>query len=185
MSETKVETRKVADFLEPSLVHNINHIVTEGKTKDGEDVGILIGGNEEALVNFSDEEGGDGVEISREEDHHTIMNEGVTEGIRTRLRYEFGEEADIIDISSFVMEVIAKNQAYGDGNKRTSYVTGVLIIAMYQIVEQDSLEIYTPGLTEDFVDLISNVAIDHKEEDRHDIAEYLGPLKESLCNKEN
>lgn len=182
MTDLEVETQKITDFLEPELIHSINSTITEGEPryldieKDSNVDSAGLG-----LIDFTDDKEENGVQISREEDHHVLLNGGVIEGLQLNINYEFGEKADILDITSYVMETIAKNQAYGDGNKRTAYVVGTLLIIVYQIIEKQSREIVTPSLTEDFVQLISEVAVDEKS--KEDIREYLKPLEDKI--KEN
>ena len=183
MTPPTVKTQKISDFLQPSTVHRINKIVTEGfqslEDELTEKERMII--QEAGIIETTKKEDGEGVRIAREEDHHTTLNPGVVQGLQDRIIYQFGEEGNIIDIASYVMEIIAQNQVYADGNKRTAYITSMMTIIVYQVIELDNKnEILIPPLEENFVDLISKVAIEQKSEDREDIKNYLDLLEKEL-----
>ena len=180
---TQIKTQKIADFLQPSTIHRINKIVTEGfqsldKELTEKERTII---QEAGIIETTKKEDGEGVRIARKEDHHTILNPGAVQGLQDRIIYQFEEKANIIDIASYIMEIIAKNQVYADGNKRTAYITSMMTIIVYQLIEQENKnEILIPPLEENFVDLISKVAIEQKSEDKEDIKNYLDLLEKEL-----
>jgi len=134
-------------------------------------------GSNQDILNLK--EGLPDIDFAHEDDYYRVLEEGSLEGLIDHLGYVYGEEAELIDLVSYVIEYIASRQIFGNGNKRTSFITGYLILFMYQVINGYD-EISVPRLTDDFVELISNVANDQKDESKEDIEDYLSGLKQKL-----
>ncbi len=116
------------------------------------------------------------METNRSEDYHDFRDPGRIETlIEQILPRECREDNSVLWLTSVIMSEIAQNQAFGEGNKRTAYMTGVLFLIECQIMKDEDA-VY-PRLTRDFTDKLSALAIDGTDNEdtmsREDFYDYL------------
>lgn len=178
MAELTVDLENFKELLDPELIKDINHLVTENEirrptTKEEED---MEEGTERTKAYMPE------IDFCKEDDYYEVLNDGNLYGLQQQLQYEFEEDPDVIDLASYIIEHFAQSQIFGNGNKRTAYVMGYFVLLFYQLAEGYE-EIVLPELTDEFVELISNVAIRDRDENREEIREFLTDIEESI--KEN
>ncbi len=103
----------------------------------------------------------EGFEVSRDEDYFRIRNRGVLESlIETRMKYECGEENDLIHLSGFIMKTLAENQVFGDGNKRTAYLAGTIFLVKYQVEVLGLENAVIPELDGELIQILQDLAVE-------------------------
>lgn len=173
MGEISVSIEQIEPLLDPGFIKDINYFVTENdiRRKNDKQQGMGLSEGDKSII--------PDIDISKEDDYFQVIHEGQLSILRQNLRYEFGDEADLIELVSYIIEHFAQSQIFGNGNKRTAFLTGYFILLFYQIME-DYEEIVLFSLTDEFVELISNVAIHEKNQNRHDIQEFLSQIEERI-----
>lgn len=105
------------------------------------------------------------LEISSEEDYYQLREEGQLEILLQEIMpRECRADSDGVRLTAVLMSRIAKNQIFGEGNKRTSYLAGVLFLR--NIEEANGYrQILIPDLNPDLTELLSDVAIENTGQD--------------------
>lgn len=120
-------------------------------------------------------------EISREEDYFEVRNRGALEGlVQTRLKYECEKENGLIHLAAFIMKTLAENQVFGDGNKRTAYLTGTMFLVKYQIQVMERPEAVIPELDDEMVTLLQELAVGEAE--LYELKEFLSTVEEDVVS---
>jgi len=176
MANLEIEVETYLDLLDPELVKDINHYVTTGDLRRPEKDSALD--NTDTLLMPDD------LPIAKHDDSFDVLNPGVLEGLHNRATYGLDEEVELFEFVSFAIEHICQGQAFANGNKRTSFLTGYLIILVYQ-VSQEFEQLNLPLIDEDFVELIAKVAIQEKDKDKTDIRSFLSDLEERISQKQD
>jgi prophage maintenance system killer protein len=145
--EILLETENVDEIVGVQEIIDINRMVTEPESYSGE--------NPENAMEADIE--GIGFEADRDEDYHHVRERGQLETlINTMLPYECREDSELINLTAFLMTEIARAQAFAEGNKRTSYVTGVLFLIKCQLMARN--EAIYPKLDMELTNVLSKVA---------------------------
>lgn len=166
-----VDCGKVEEMIGLDLVRGLNATVTHAPDLESD--------AELEHVNGVPVGSMDAFEVARDEDYHQLRPSG--EGLIQNL-FEFtlphrcGENSDAVYLSAVVMKEIAESQAFGEGNKRTAYLSGVMFLIKAQALEGFSQAVY-PDLTGEFRELLQQVAVREKDED--DLYRYMMSLLES------
>lgn len=153
-----VDCKKVDSLIEERAVLILNKAVTEPDSVEDEykDLGQSV----KKLVEAISSDKGNELEISRREDYFATINENILgDLINTQLRYECQENNDILFLTSKIMEIIASGQIFGEGNKRTAYLTGCLFLISYQISILGLERSVIPVLDDELVELLSDIAV--------------------------
>lgn len=157
--EYTVDCSELSEYLSVNEVKGINHAIT---APDEPGAQLRIGG-------LSSE-----FEVNRDEDYHYLRNPGILETlVETKLPYECKENNELLWLTSKIITHIAQNQAFSEGNKRTSYITGVLFMIKVQLEEGDQAKY--PLLDRDFTEKLQKLAV--KEMSSEELYNY---LKEEL-----
>ncbi|MBC5792577.1 MAG: Fic family protein [Nanohaloarchaea archaeon] len=173
----EIECSKLPGILTEDYIKALNALVTEPPSKNGKTVEpntvekVSVGSMEE-------------FEFGREEDYHQLRpdGEGIIQSlVQTILPYKCKERNDALWLTAVIMNHVAENQAFGEGNKRTAYLSGTLFWIWAQYEADLSQGVYV-DLTVDFTDLLSEVAIDEKGAE--DIYRYLRNILSKETNVE-
>lgn len=183
MSNLEIQIEEAKQILNPGFIKDLNCFVTEERLRRPDEGSQ--GGNEELKKTMPD------IELAKEDDFYQVIEDGSLEGLTTNIEYKFDDTVDLIELVSYAIEYIASRQIFGNGNKRTSFLKGYFLIFWYQLqrwaekenLEDTELEIKVPSLTDEFVELISNVANDDKEESSEDIENFLSDFRTQLSEE--
>lgn len=186
-----VSKETIVSFTQPNFIKSVNHYITteewesfEDRDTSAEEKGDhkpeFLGGDEEVI-------GLSKVELAKEDDYFNVVSEGVLGGLANRLRYEYdSNEINLMEAVCFTIEHLCQRQAFGNGNKRTSFVMGHVISVGGQLElhlskdQTEDIAIHVPELDEDLIKLISNVAVEKKDEDKEDLKAYFDGLREAI-----
>lgn len=162
----KIDCDKIPGILTEDYIKTLNALVTEPPSRNGNVV--EPSSIEKVSVGEMEE-----FDFGRDEDYHQLRpdGEGIIQSlVQTILPYKCRERNDALWLTAVIMNHVAENQAFGEGNKRTAYLSGTLfwIWAQYQADLDQGVYV---DLTIEFTDLLSEVAIDEKGEE--DIYNYL------------
>ncbi|MFB6115019.1 MAG: Fic family protein [Candidatus Nanohalobium sp.] len=179
MEDLEVDCSRIEELVSEDQVITANYLVTdpEGLFSLTEDVDSgptreIIRGLQERFESF---------EVSREEDYFEVRNRGALEGlVQTRLRYECGENNGFIHLAAFIMKALAENQVFGDGNKRTAYLTGTMFLVKYQIDVLGRDEAVIPELEDELVTILQDLAVG--ETDLGELERYLSTVEKDIKN---
>lgn len=99
------------------------------------------------------------IEIARDEDYHKVRNRGELEVLVEQVMpRECRQNSNGLWLSSVLIGRLAKNQVFGDGNKRTAYLAGVLFLR--EIQKRNGFNRFVvPKLDDRLAKLLSDVAI--------------------------
>ncbi|MFB6193179.1 MAG: Fic family protein [Candidatus Nanohaloarchaea archaeon] len=170
----KIDCGEVEHMLSLELVKGLNALVTQ--SPEIEDDAELEHVNGVPVGEM------DAFEVAREEDYHQLRpsGEGFVENlIEYTLPHQCREsEGDPIYLTAVLMKELAESQAFGEGNKRTAYLAGVMFLIKAQARNRFSQAVY-PDLTAEFRGILQEVAVKEKDED--DLYRYiLNLIKEPL-----
>jgi prophage maintenance system killer protein len=153
----KVECDRVSELYSTDQVVTANYLVTDPEglfaaaDVDSSPTREVVEGLEERFDRF---------EVSREEDYFRVRNRGALESLaENRMRYECRENSDLIHLAAFVMKVLAENQVFGDGNKRTAYLAGAVFLVKYQVEVLGKKNAVIPELDEELVEILQALAV--------------------------
>lgn len=154
-----VECEKLGNLIDLDQIVTANYLVTDPEglfeRTEGVDSGPtrdMIGAMQRRFESF---------EVSRDEDYFRIRNRGVLESmVETRIKYECRENDDLIHLTGFIMKVMAQNQVFGDGNKRTAYLAGTIFLVKYQVEVLGTENAIIPELDEELVKILQNLAVE-------------------------
>lgn len=171
----KARIENYQNLLDPQFIKDVNCFITEERVRrpgkhNEKDMINNLGEFRKTMPNL---------DISKDDDYFKVINPGPLEGLNTNIGYKYGQEAEVMELVSYVVEYIAQNQIFGNGNKRTSFLIGYLILLTYQLANNFE-EIYLPELNGELVDMISNVAIREKESDKQDLRDFMSTLEEKI-----
>lgn len=124
----------------------------------------------------------DAFEVARDEDYHQLRpsGKGLIENLfEFTLPHRCSENNDAVYLSAVVMKEIAESQAFGEGNKRTAYLSGVMFLIKAQALEGFSQAVY-PDLTVEFREILQEVAV--REKDEENLYKYMISLIEEPLN---
>ena len=160
-TEIRLECGKIPEMLKVEEIIRINRIVTEPEKSSAK---------QDQNGTMKAEIAGSGFEVSRDEDYHHIRERGQLETlVDTMLPYECREQSEMVSLTAFLMSEIARSQIFAEGNKRTSYVAGTLLLIKAQMLARN--EAIYPRLDKEMTDILSEVARGHRGRD--DLEEYL------------
>jgi prophage maintenance system killer protein len=172
-----IDCKEVDNLIEKQAVLILNKAVTEPESVEGEYK--ELGQSLVKLIEAISSDKGNELEISREEDYFATINENILgDLINTQLRYECQENNDIIFLTSKIMEIIASGQIFGEGNKRTAYLTGCLFLINYQISVLGLERFVIPVLDDELVELLSDVAVGSSN--ASDLEKFFSSLRTDL-----
>lgn len=179
MSKIEVDCTALDKLIGEKQVITANYLVTdpEGLFDLTEEVDStptrkMIGSLQKRFEDF---------EISREEDYFEVRNRGALEGlVQTRLKYECSEDNGLIHLAAFIMKTLAENQVFGDGNKRTAYLTGTMFLAKYQIQVMGRPEAVIPELDDELVTLLQELAVGEAE--ISELEKFLSTVEKDILN---
>lgn len=177
MVKPKINIDQYEGLLSPQFIKDVNCFVTEERVRrpNEQKNGMLP-----EIKNFRDIPN---LDISKEDDYFEVINPGPLEGLATNAKYNYQENPDLMEFVSFVIEYIAQNQIFGNGNKRTAFLTGYMILLTYQLAN-DYEKIVVPQLNDELVEIISKVAIREKEEDSEDLMEFMSAIEERISQNQ-
>ena len=139
----EVDCSELQEYLSVNEIKGINHAITAPNEPEAQ---LRIG---ELSSEF---------EVNRDEDYHYLRNPGILETlVETKLPYECRENNELLWLTSKIITHIAQNQAFSEGNKRTSYITGVLFMIKVQLEEGDQARY--PLLDRDFTEKLQKLAV--------------------------
>ncbi|MFT4867755.1 MAG: prophage maintenance system killer protein [Candidatus Nanohaloarchaea archaeon] len=172
-----IDCDKVEEGIDLETVLLLNKAVTEPETVEeeyeswGKSARRLV----EAISLSEDNE----LEISREEDYFATINENILgDLIHTQLRYECQNNNDVVFLASKIMEVIASSQIFGEGNKRTAYLSGCLFLIDYQLSVLGLEKAVIPVLDDELIELLSDTAVGRS--DANDLEKFFSGLRNDL-----
>lgn len=100
------------------------------------------------------------MDFEREEDYHFVRNRGILETlVETILPLECRENNDVLWLASVIMAEIASHQAFGEGNKRTAYLTSTVLLINSQRKAGVEKALY-PLLNTDMTEMLSAISMD-------------------------
>lgn len=172
-----VECEEVDSLIEEEAILILNKAVTEPDSveKEYRELGRSARKVVEAISSSEDNE----LEISREEDYFATINKNILgDLVNTQLWYECRENSDVIFLTSKIMEVIASSQIFGEGNKRTAYLSGCLFLINYQISVLGLERSVIPVLDDELIELLSDVAV--CSSDAYDLEKFFSSLRSDL-----
>ncbi len=162
MSRIRVDCDIIEELIGERQVITANYLVTDPESLfeltdevDSSPTRKMIGSLQQRFEDF---------EISRDEDYFEVRNRGALEGlVQTRLKYECQKNNGLIHLAAFIMKTLADNQVFGDGNKRTAYLTGTMFLVKYQIQVMERPEAVIPELDDELVTLLQEIAVGEAE----------------------
>lgn len=155
----EVDCGELESYLNVGKVILLNRAVTDPGLLEDVYEGVLGDSVRDFVEEISSSERSS-LEVSREEDYFVVINGGVLESLlETRLKYECGKNNDVIFLMSKIMEVIAANQIFGEGNKRTAYLSGCLFLIDHQRAKLGLERLVIPVLDDELLELLSEVAV--------------------------
>lgn len=165
-----VECESIEDIMPSSgTVKALNQIVTDPKGLVEEDMEQDFDGRIEIGIEGIPSEALPELEISREEDYFEVREEGQLEILLEEIMPRECEKLnDGVWLTAVLMGRLAKNQVFGEGNKRTSYLTGVLFLKNLQSVHGFEA-VLIPDLDKYFTRLLSDVAIQNNPRGTEDL----------------
>lgn len=116
------------------------------------------------------------MDFEREEDYHHVRNRGILETlVETILPLECKENNDVLWLASVIMTEIASHQAFGEGNKRTAYLTSTVLLINSQR-KAGMKQTFYPLLNTDMTEMLSSISMDEigREELYQELKEKLG-----------
>jgi len=116
------------------------------------------------------------MDFEREEDYHHVRNRGILETlVETILPLECRENNDVLWLASVIMTEIASHQAFGEGNKRTAYLTSNILLINSQR-KAGMKQTFYPLLNTDMTEMLSSISMDEigREELYNELKEKLG-----------
>ncbi|PSH00559.1 MAG: hypothetical protein BRC30_02895 [Nanohaloarchaea archaeon SW_7_46_7] len=175
----EVDCRGIDELVDVDQIVTANYLVTDpeglfrtagnvesGPTRD------IIEGLQQRFESF---------EVSRSEDYFSIRNRGVLESlVETRLKYECGENHDLIHLTGFIMKVLAENQVFGDGNKRTAYLAGTIFLVKYQVQILGMENAVIPELDEELVKILQDLAV--QDTGLEELESFLRSVERDIVN---
>lgn len=178
----EVDCSELNTYLSQEAVMFLNRSITEPESLRRDISGESFLESVEGFVESIEASERSELEISRDEDHFAIINRGVLGNlVENQLRYECRENSDAVHLMSKIMQVIASHQIFGEGNKRTAYLSGCLFIIDYQKAELGLEKLVIPVLNDDLVQLLSDVSVGEKNES--DLDEYFSDLRVDIMEK--
>ena len=116
------------------------------------------------------------MDFEREEDYHYVRNRGILETlVETILPLECKQNNDVLWLASVIMTEIASHQAFGEGNKRTAYLTSTVLLINSQRKAGVKKTVY-PLLSTSMTEMLSSISMDEigKEELYQELKDKLG-----------
>lgn len=180
--ELEVDCGHLDEYFSQEAVVFLNRAITDPESLrrdiDGE---VFLEGVEDLVESIEASDRSE-LEISRDEDHFALINRGVLGSLaENQLFYECRENNDAVHLMAKIMQVIASNQVFGDGNKRTAYLSGCLFIIDYQVSGLALQRPVIPVLNDELVELLSDISVGEKDED--DLENYFSDLREDILEK--
>lgn len=167
-----VDCERLGDvLLSQDDIKGLNLVITEPASlvsEEADSEGVDIG-----MANASKDDLFDNMDVAREEDYHLLRpdGEGRMDILVNEIMYrECQENQDGLWLTSVLMSRLARNQIFGEGNKRTAYLTGVIFLRNVQASKGFDGALI-PDLTNELTDLLSDIAI--KEKQPEDLHRYL------------
>ncbi|QKQ98398.1 hypothetical protein GKQ38_02625 [Candidatus Nanohaloarchaea archaeon] len=164
----EIDCESIDDMISIELITGLNALVTQSpeieEEAELEHVNGVPVGDMEAF------------EVARDEDYHQLRpsGEGFIENIiEFTLPHSCSENNDAVYLSAVLMKELAESQAFGEGNKRTAYLSGVMFLIKAQAQQGFSKAVY-PDLTRDFQEILQEVAV--REKDEEDLYRYITSL---------
>ena len=149
---------------DPDTVNNLNKAVTDPVRLVDDvtehDLGdVDVGDDFDIGVQSSPSSAVPELEVSREEDYYQLREEGKLEILLEEIMpRECRENSDGLWLTAVLMGRIAKNQIFGEGNKRTSYLAGALFLRNIQAANGFRNPLI-PDLNKNLTRLLSDIAI--------------------------
>lgn len=106
------------------------------------------------------------MDFERDEDYHHVRNRGILETlVETIIPLECKENNDVLWLASVIMTEIASHQAFGEGNKRTAYLTSTVLLINSQR-KAGMKQTFYPLLSTSMTEMLSSISMDEmtKEE---------------------
>ena len=116
------------------------------------------------------------MDFERDEDYHFVRNRGILETlVETILPLESRENNDVLWLASVIMTEIASHQAFGEGNKRTAYLTSTVLLINTQR-KAGMKQTFYPLLNTDMTEMLSSISMDEtsREELYYELKKKLG-----------
>ncbi|MFB6145518.1 MAG: hypothetical protein ABEJ99_03355 [Candidatus Nanohaloarchaea archaeon] len=128
--DLSIDCDRIPDLVQPELVKAINAFVTdppEIDVEDGEAELETLGGVE--VGNMEE------LNLAQENDYHHVRDPGrIASLVEWSLPAECEENNDVIWLTSVLIKKLAEAQAFGEGNKRTAYLSGMIFFLRAQKV---------------------------------------------------
>lgn len=164
LDRLEIDCERIEDLITVDEIVAINRLITD--TESFEDPDIWKEGEEMGRAEI----GGPEFDLDRDEDYHHVREPGILETlVENVLPYECEENSSALWLTSVLMSELAKSQAFGEGNKRTAYVTGTLFLVKCQLLEAE--EAIYPYLDRELTDMLSDLAVEEKS--REELHDYL------------
>lgn len=98
------------------------------------------------------------IDVAREEDGHGVVNEGQGRALVTQsLYYECKQNRDPVHLMCFIMNGVAENQIFIDGNKRTSFLAGVMFLTYFRMKTGRIGNSSKIDLTDDLIKILQKI----------------------------
>lgn len=118
------------------------------------------------------------MDFEREEDYHHVRNRGILETlVETILPLECKENNDVLWLASVILTEIASHQAFGEGNKRTAYLTSTVLLINSQR-KAGMKQTFYPLLNTSMTKVLSSISMDEMGKD-----ELYSEMREKLGSK--
>lgn len=155
VGDISVDCSNIEELLSVDEIVYINCLITEPKKLDKFDYSSEILDSVSKGFENSPE-----FEVAREEDYHSINTSGILGTLLEQILYhECQNSNNALWLSSKIIGELASNQAFYEGNKRTSYAVGVLFFVKCQIRNDSSNSPYLyPLLDTELTNVLSKVA---------------------------
>lgn len=141
--DLEVDCRELDRFISVDEIISINRAITDPENTDRH---LGVGKKSSRF------------EINRDEDYHYLRNPSIIETlVETKLSYECRRNSNLIWLTSKIMAHLAQNQAFSEGNKRTSYIVGVLFLIKIQLKYEDAADY--PLLDVDLTNKLQKLAV--------------------------
>lgn len=142
--DLEVDCSELDSFISVEEIISINRAITDPDNTDRH----LGAGKESSRF-----------EINRDEDYHYLRNPSIIETlVETKLSYECRKNSNLVWLTSKIMAHLAQNQAFSEGNKRTSYIVGVLFLIKIQLKYGDTADY--PLLDIDLTNKLQELAVE-------------------------
>lgn len=172
----EVDCDRVSGLVNLDQIVTANYLVTDPEglfaaaDVDSDPTRNVVEGLQERFEKF---------EISREEDYFRVRNRGALESlVETRMEYECRGNSDLIHLAAFIMKVLAENQVFGDGNKRTAYLAATVFLVKYQVEVLEKRNAVIPELNDELVEILQGLAVG--EEDLQRLESFMRTVERDI-----